>query len=73
MRARFILGFVGEREDQPYPADAVDFIKDWNARPPRDGRRTGVGRLVVFKIKFCPFCGQPLAPDAPTTTKKGLL
>jgi len=52
MRARFIVGPVGIRLDQPEPVDVADFILDWRADTP--------GAKPVIAIRFCPFCGREI-------------
>lgn len=52
MREKFVLGIVAEREDLPTPVDAADFM-DFDEIT-EDGRS-------VLRIKFCPFCGKPVA------------
>lgn len=52
MREKFLIGIVAEREDIPTPIDAADFM-DFD-------RKTSDDRVVI-KIKFCPFCGKPVA------------
>lgn len=52
MRERFLLGIVAENKKVQVPTEAVDFM-DFDAKTP-DGR-------PILKIKFCPFCGKPVA------------
>lgn len=48
MRARFILGVVGEDTRAPEPVDVVDYL-DFDVRLP-NGK-------PILRIKWCPFCG----------------
>jgi hypothetical protein len=52
MRKKFLLGIVAEREDLPTPVDAADFM---------DFDETSDDGRPVLRIKFCPFCGKPVA------------
>jgi len=54
MRARFVLGVLGVRVDQPLPPPSVlvDFVKDWGSGGPGTG--------VILTIRFCPFCGKEI-------------
>jgi len=51
MRRHFIVCIVSI-VDSPTPIEAVDFM-DFDQRA-EDGR-------PIIKIKFCPFCGKPVA------------
>jgi hypothetical protein len=51
MREKFILGIVAER-NVPCPSDAADFMDFDQATP--------AGKPIL-RIKFCPFCGKPVA------------
>lgn len=52
MREKFVLGIVAEALDVPTPVDAADFMDFDEAA--EDGR-------PILRIKFCPFCGKPVA------------
>lgn len=52
MRKKFVLGIVAEAPDVPTPVDAADFMDFDEAA--EDGRS-------ILRIKFCPFCGKPVA------------
>lgn len=52
MREKFVVGIVAARADLPTPIDAADFI-DFDQKTP-DG-------LTIIRIKYCPFCGKPVA------------
>lgn len=58
MRAKFVLGIVGERRDMPTPVDVIDFQDFDNCLP--DG-------TPILKIKYCPFCGQQPGPGMRVT------
>jgi len=51
MRRYFLIGLVGTRKGESAPVDVADFVVDWESPTP------------TLAIKFCPFCGEPVAPD----------
>lgn len=68
MREKFLIGIVAENLTLPIPIDAADCI-DWDAdggiRP-----ETGKPRPVI-RIRFCPFCGKPVAGPMRTIPTEG--
>lgn len=52
MREKFLVGLIAEAVDIPVPVEAVDFV-DFDAKS-NDGK-------PVLMIKFCCFCGKPVA------------
>lgn len=53
MRRKFLVAIVAEDPRVPTPIDAVDCIVSFG--PP-----------VVFRARFCCFCGKPIDPNEPT-------
>lgn len=53
MREKYLVGFIGENPNVPTPVDLVDFVVDWE------------GEQMLLALKFCPFCGKKIEPNAP--------
>ena len=52
MREKFLVGIIAENPQLPTPVDAADFM-DYDAKADDD--------RPILRIKFCPFCGKPIA------------
>jgi len=52
MRRRFFVGIVAEDRAVPLPVDLADCVVCWEP-------------IIVFRIRFCPFCGVRLDPQQP--------
>ena len=50
MRKHYLIGIVGQRNDQPMPTEAADFIAQWEPK-------------LILNIRYCPFCGNEITPD----------
>lgn len=52
MREKYLIAIVADNPTVPHPVEAVDFT-DFD-------RKSSDGKPVLV-IKFCPFCGKPVA------------
>ena len=52
MRPKFVLGIVAEAPDVQTPVDAAGFM---------EVNEAAEGGRPILRIKFCPFCGKPVA------------
>ena len=50
MRKHYLIGIVGQRNDEPMPMEAADFVVSWEPK-------------VTLNILYCPFCGQKITAD----------
>lgn len=61
MRNHFLVGVVGYKKDEPFPADLPDFVVSWEPQ-------------ILLAIRYCPFCGKDVSKDGslriPTTIQK---
>lgn len=61
MRAKYLVGLIGECVGTPTPSEFPDFVLNWG----------GAGQPMVLGFKFCPWCGHELRGETRRVVHRG--